>query len=141
MFMIHMKLWRSGYKIHKSLRFEFVYVDSLVNRNINISKSFPTKLRFQEKFATIGNLFKVLLLFAFHGFLSSIWWILFHSTFLLSWRGLARLRSHFPQVSYPKSVRFGLILWILSMHRHDLYHQYQISSPFCPSFRKCQPSV
>ena len=72
MFMIHMKLWRSGYKICKSLRFEFVYVDSLVNRNINISKSFPTKLRFQEKFAPIRNLFKELLLFAFHGFLSSI---------------------------------------------------------------------
>ena len=137
MFMIHMKLWRSGYKICKSLRFEFVYVDSLVN----ISKSFPTKLRFQEKFAPIRNLFKVLLLFAFHGFLSSIWWISFHSTFWLSWRGLARLRWHFPRVSYPKSVRFGSILWILPMHQHDLYHQYLISSPFCPSFRKCQPSV
>ena len=55
MFMIHMKSWRSGYKIRKNLRFEFVYVDSLVtklNRNISISKSFPTKLRFQENFAT-----------------------------------------------------------------------------------------
>ena len=60
MFMIHMKSWRSGYKIRKNLRFEFVY------------KSFPTKLRFQEKFAPIRNIFKVLLLFVFHGFLSSI---------------------------------------------------------------------
>ena len=72
MFIIHIKVWRSGYKIRKSLRLEFVYVDFLVNRNIGISKSFPTKLRFQEKFAPIRNLFKVLLLFAFHGFLSSI---------------------------------------------------------------------
>ena len=55
-----MKLWLSGYKIREILRFEFVYVDSIVDRNINISKLFPTKLRFQEKFATMGNLFKVL---------------------------------------------------------------------------------
>ena len=30
MFIIHMKVWRSGYKIRKILRFGFVYVDSLV---------------------------------------------------------------------------------------------------------------
>ena len=47
MFMIHMKLWWSGYKIRKGLRCEFVHVDSSL-------------LRFQEKFAPIGNLFKVL---------------------------------------------------------------------------------
>ena len=29
MFIIHMKVWRSGYKIRKILRFGFVYADSL----------------------------------------------------------------------------------------------------------------